>query len=136
MALDVCLHGEAVAERDLLPEPGGLIGEHARAADAVFSRPLTASALSRTISAGRRKRGPRASRRFSGSFSSRAGVTCEMLAVRGRRDDQPLHRFHVPALRMNSVASQSSNSGCDGGSPCDPKFSAVLTSPMPKYICQ
>src|SRR5262249_60636129 len=37
---------------------------------------------------------------------------------------------------MNSVASQSSNSGWTGGSPCEPKSSAVLTMPWPKYICQ
>ena len=38
--------------------------------------------------------------------------------------------------RTNSVASQSSNCGLDGGSPYEPEFSAVLTSPMPKESCQ
>src|SRR5437764_11644204 len=37
---------------------------------------------------------------------------------------------------MNSVESQSSNSGLLGGSPCDPKSSDVFTSPMPKYPSQ
>ena len=37
---------------------------------------------------------------------------------------------------MNSVASQSSRSGCDGGSPRKPKLSEVVTKPVPKYSCQ
>ena len=37
---------------------------------------------------------------------------------------------------MNSTASQSSNSGCDGASDCVPRSSLVLTSPVPKYDCQ
>ena len=36
----------------------------------------------------------------------------------------------------NSTASQSSSSGCDGGSPCDPKSSAVFTMPVPNTCCQ
>src|SRR5215471_21788787 len=39
-------------------------------------------------------------------------------------------------VRTNSVASQSSSSGWLGGSPCEPKSSAVLTIPVPKYCCQ
>ena len=35
---------------------------------------------------------------------------------------------------MNQPANQSSNSGCDGCSPCNPKLSVVTTSPRPK--CQ
>jgi hypothetical protein len=41
------------------------------------SRPLTASAWSRIISAERRRRGPREFRRFSGSFSSFSGSTAD-----------------------------------------------------------
>ena len=37
---------------------------------------------------------------------------------------------------MNVVASQSSSSGWLGYSPCSPKFSDVLTRPVPKYLCQ
>ena len=37
---------------------------------------------------------------------------------------------------MNSQASQSSSSGCDGGSLCVPRSSLVLTNPVPKYACQ
>ena len=44
--------------------------------------------------------------------------------------------FTSQPVRTNSVASQSSNSGCDGHSPCDPKSSVVFTIPVPKYICQ
>src|SRR5262245_16432105 len=36
---------------------------------------------------------------------------------------------------MSSHASQSSNSGCEGGSLCIPKSSGVVTIPMPKYAC-
>jgi len=39
-------------------------------------------------------------------------------------------------VRTNSVASQSSSSGCEGRSPCVPKSSAVFTSPTPKTVCQ
>ena len=39
-------------------------------------------------------------------------------------------------VRMNSAASQSSSSGCEGDSPCEPKSSTVLTRPMPKNICR
>ena len=37
---------------------------------------------------------------------------------------------------MNSDASQSSSSGCDGGVPCVPKSFSVSTRPRPKYACQ
>ena len=47
----------------------------------------------------------------------------------------------IKALRLqpddeNSVASQSSSSGCDGASPWRPKFSGVATNPRPKSCCQ
>src|SRR3989442_6586234 len=45
-------------------------------------------------------------------------------------------RVSRSASPMNSAASQSSNSGCDGNSPCEPKSSDVRTNPVPKYICQ
>src|SRR5262245_14874078 len=42
-----------------------------------------------------------------------------------------------PALPLiNSTASQSSNSGCEGRSPRKPKSSVVLTNPTPNNICQ
>src|SRR5437867_13149010 len=44
--------------------------------------------------------------------------------------------FTSQPVRTNSVASQSSRSGCDGASPCDPKSSVVFTIPVLKYICQ
>ena len=44
--------------------------------------------------------------------------------------------FTSQPVRINSVASQSSSSGWDGVSPCEPKSSTVLTIPTPKYICQ
>jgi hypothetical protein len=37
--------------------------------------------------------------------------------------------------RTNSTASQSSSSGCVGGSPIFPKFSSVDTMPRPKCFC-
>ena len=37
---------------------------------------------------------------------------------------------------MNSHASQSSSSGCDGGSPCEPRSSSVFDRPMPKNCFQ
>ena len=44
--------------------------------------------------------------------------------------------FTSQPVRINSVASQSSNSGWDGFSPCNPKSSVVFTKPVPKYCCQ
>ena len=55
-----------------------------------FSSPLAASAMSRTISPSTRKRGPRASSRLYGSFSSSSGVDCASLPVGRRVDDQPV----------------------------------------------
>src|SRR3954454_16410225 len=43
--------------------------------------------------------------------------------------------LHGSGPFMNSVVSQSSNSGLDGVSLCIPKSSAVATSPIPKYAC-
>jgi hypothetical protein len=37
---------------------------------------------------------------------------------------------------MNSVASQSSSSGCVGFAPIRPKSFSVSTMPVPKYRCQ
>src|SRR5438093_657640 len=88
------------------------------------------------MSAESRMLGPRASKRLSGSLASSSGV---------RRDDclyvALITMIFCSALtsqpvRTNSVASQSNSSGCDGGSPCDPKSSADFTIPVPKYICQ
>src|SRR5581483_12385256 len=75
-------------------------------------------------------------RRFSGSFSTNAGVTredCRYVADVTIRRCMALMSHPV---RMNSVASQSSSSGLLGGSPWDPKSSELLTKPVPKYICQ
>ena len=44
--------------------------------------------------------------------------------------------FMLQPRSMNSAASQSSSSGCEGGSPCEPKSSDVLTRPVPNNICQ
>ena len=44
--------------------------------------------------------------------------------------------FTSQPVRMNSVASQSSNSGCEGHSPRVPKSSLVFTRPVPKNCCQ
>src|SRR6266851_1455772 len=44
--------------------------------------------------------------------------------------------FTSHLMRINSVASQSINSGCEGWSPCDPKLSTVFTKPTPKNISQ
>ena len=43
--------------------------------------------------------------------------------------------FRLQPRSMNSTASQSSSSGCDGGSLCVPRSSLVPTRPVPKYAC-
>ena len=45
-----------------------------------------------------RKRGPRASRRFLGSFSSRSGVATRRLAISRRHHDLLVKALHVPAV--------------------------------------
>ena len=44
--------------------------------------------------------------------------------------------FTSQPVRINSVASQSNNSGCEGHSLRVPKSSLVFTSPVPKNCCQ
>ena len=45
-------------------------------------------------------------------------------------------RLRVQLCSTNSIASQSSNSGCVGRSPRKPKSLAVATMPLPKWCCQ
>ena len=47
-----------------------------------------------------------------------------------------MNRFTSQPSSRNWTASQSSSSGWLGGSPCEPKSSAVLTSPVPKTWSQ
>ncbi len=81
-------------------------------------------------------RGPRASRRFSGSRCSSSGVILDDCRYVALVTISFCIAFTSQPRSTNSVASQSSSSGCDGHSPCEPKSSTVFTSPVPKYICQ
>ncbi len=47
-----------------------------------------------------------------------------------------MNRFTSQPSSRNWTASQSSSSGWLGGSPCEPKSSAVLTMPVPKTWSQ
>ena len=47
-----------------------------------------------------------------------------------------MNRFTSQPSSRNCTASQSSSSGWLGGSPCEPKSSAVLTMPVPKTWSQ
>ena len=80
--------------------------------------------------------GPRASQRLSGS--TLAASPTIWLDWRYVADVTIVRRsvFVSQPLSMNSIASQSSNSGCVGGSPCDPKSSLVNTMPRPNRISQ
>ncbi len=97
--------------------------------------PPTARPRSRTTSASTRNRFWRPSRTLPGSrpaSSARGRDDCRYVA------EVTIVRIKTLRLQpeaMNSVASQSSNSGCDGGSPWSPKFSVVATSPRPKRDC-
>ena len=83
-----------------------------------------------------RNRGPRESRRLSGSFSSLSFVTTALwryvadmtISLNNFLTSQPDSR--------NSTASQSSNSGCDGNSPETPKSPADRTRPVPNNSLQ
>ena len=57
-------------------------------------------------------------------------------AVGRGRHDQTLHRLHVPPGANELGREPVEQFGMRGGSPCEPKFSAVFTRPVPKYICQ
>ena len=134
VALLVLLAREALAEGHLVPQADRLIRQHARAADAIVqqarSRPArcrgstrpAGAAAGRAPAGGSRDRARAApaspSRPAGRSLTSRS-------AAASRGTSQP--------LRTNSTASQSSSSGCDGGSPWTPKSSCVLTRPVPKY---
>src|SRR5204862_4842403 len=80
--------------------------------------------------------GTREGSRVSGSAVSVSSLTrADCLYV----DDDTISRirfFTSQPDSRNSTASQSSSSGCDGGSPCEPKSSAVFTRPVPKISCQ
>ena len=75
------------------------------------------SAWSRIISAGSRTRGPRASSRFSGSRCSSSGVASEDWRYVALVTISFCIALMSQPVRTNSVASQSSNSGCEGHSP-------------------
>ena len=83
-----------------------------------------------------RKRGPRESSRSCGSFSSFSGVTVAACRYAAEVTISVKNFFTSQPDSRNSTASQSSNSGFTGRSPCAPKSSAVFTSPVPKSSCQ
>src|SRR6478672_11465168 len=96
MTLLVRLGREAIPERHLLPEPLGLVRQHARSADAVVEQ---AACRQRRVANHLRRQSP-------------ARTPCEQpilwislvqsrrydrgLAIRGGRDDQTLHRANIP----------------------------------------
>ena len=87
-----------LAARQFLPQPGGLIRLHGGPADLLHQQAGRSPAPGRGPSPpASRKRGPRASSRFSGSLCSSSGVTLRRLPIRGAHDDGLLHRLHVPA---------------------------------------
>ena len=98
------------------------------------SNPLTARALSRTISASSRQRPWRASQRLYGSVT--------MLALLATEDCRyvPLVTMSLTRcltsqpLSMNSIASQSSKAGCVAGEPCESKSSNGMARPRPWNI--
>ena len=93
----ISLRGIDVAIRGLFPQPFGLIGEHARSTE-----PLDQQAADRErVVANHLRRQPEA--RPAGQqpilriLFQQLRRDSRSLPVRGRRDDQPLHRAHVPA---------------------------------------
>ena len=116
--------------------PSGWYGFTLAPPIAASNNPPADNAESRTTSPSIRKRGPRDSSRFSGSrfpFSGVVTAACRYAADVTISLNIP---FTFQPDSRNSTASQSSNSGCDGGVPCDPKSSAVFTIPVPKTSCQ
>ena len=81
------------------------------------SRPPTASAWSRTVSAPIRKRGPCASSRLSGSRSETSGMTFDDWRYAADVTSSFRNFFTSHFSLTSSIASQSSSSGCEGASP-------------------
>jgi hypothetical protein len=90
-----------------------------------LSNPEALSAMSRTISASTRMRGPRASKMLSGSRSRRLGVMFEDWRYVADVTISRCIAFILHFCRGSSVASQSSNSGFVGRWPITPKSSTV-----------
>ena len=108
--------------------------EHARArrpsATAGRSPP---GPTSRTTSASSRSRDLPGEQPVAGVDRRQLRPGLRRLPVGRRRDDQPVHRLQAASPRAtNSLASQSSSSGCDGGVPWVPKSFSVSTRPRPK----
>ena len=95
------------------------------------SSPLAASAWSRIIHDGSRCRAPRACSRFSGSRSCNSFDTADDCLYVSLVSIRRSSFFTSHPDSRNSTAIQSNRSGCDGGSPCDPKSSVVFTIPVP-----
>ena len=98
------------------------------------SKPLTASALSRTISASSRQRPWRASQKLYGSVSITAVVVTEVCRYVPLVTMSLTICFTSQPLSINSIASQSSSAGCVGGVPCEPKSSSGIARPRPWNI--
>ncbi len=121
-----------------LGDAGGLRRPHARSADAPdSSRPLAVKRL--------------VANQLRGQTQARLARQQNVVGIVGleflprlRRSAGTWRRsrsggsmcFMLQPRSTNSVASQSSSSGCDGLSPCVPKSSDVRTMPRPKNSCQ
>ena len=115
----------ALGKVEELPVALGLVRLHARPADRADQQAACNRAVSRMNSASSRQRDCRASSRFCGSRCGELGGRGPKTA--GRRGCVVISRtmcFTSQPLSMNSTASQSSSSGCVGGSPCAPKSSS------------
>ena len=77
------------------------------------------------ISASTRNRGPRASKRLYGSRASSSGVGRDDCRYMAESTISRCRCLRLQPFSMNSTASQSSSSGCEGGSHCRPRSSLV-----------
>src|SRR2546421_307221 len=123
-----------------------------------LNSPRAVSAMTRPASASIRKRGPCQRSRLSGSinfgfwildFGLSAETSWPKFKIGNPKSrilddcwyvaEDTINRcshLRLQPCSTNSTASQSSSSACDGASPFNPKSSLVLTSPVPKYVCQ
>ena len=127
--------GFVLADREIQmgPVAARLIRLDAASADPrSTNRPLTASALSRTISASSRIRPCRATSKLYGSVCSDSDEACDDSPVRVRADDQPQHVLHVPAA-VDQLGGQRSRSTPDvrATSLAPPDHRAARSSPRP-----
>src|SRR2546425_855341 len=126
-----------------LRDQGGGVGESERESVGESERESVGASERESVGASEResvraleRESVRALERESVRALERESVGASSASLPSRFNASTLGRFNGSAGCINSQASQSSSSGCEGGSPCLPNSSTVSTMPRPKYCSQ